>query len=128
MHRTKAPLFLVVVLALAGSANAQHGSAGSGYFPPGYAGDTWTGNVIATDDTTRSITLTYTSKNKTETFTGALKDTCCKVKMADGTMKDLKVSEISQGRRMIVYYIPSTTKVEGKKSTVNEIFKVDFLK
>ena len=128
MRGTKTLLFFVAILAITGSVNAQHGSAGNGYFPPGYNGDTWTGNVTSTDDTARSITLTFENKNKTETFTGVLKDTCCKVKMADGTMKDLKVSEISQGRRMIVYYIPTTTKVDGKKSTVNEIFKVDFLK
>src|ERR1039457_2510367 len=128
MHRTKTRLFLILLLAVAGSAKPQHGSAGNGYFPPGFAGDTWTGNVTATDDATRSITLTYTNKNKTETFTGTLKEPCCKVKMVDGTMKDLKVSEISQGRRMIVYYIPTTAKVDGKKSTINEIFKVDFLK
>jgi hypothetical protein len=128
MRKMKTPFFLILLLAIAAGANAQHGSAGNGYFPPGYNGDTWTGSVTATDDATRSITLTFTTKNKTETFTGALKDPCCKVKMADGTMKDLKVSEISIGRRMIVYYIPSTTKVEGKKTTVNEIFKVDFLK
>jgi hypothetical protein len=128
MHRTKTLPFLIILLALATIAKAQHGSAGSGYFPQGYMGDTWTGNVTATDDATRTITLTYTNKNKTETFTGTLKEPCCKVKMVDGTMKDLKVSEISQGRRMIVFYIPNTTKVEGKKTTVNEIFKVEFLK
>lgn len=128
MRRTKASLFLIVFFVFAGALSAQHGNAGNGYFPQGYNGDTWTGNVTGTDDTTRSITLAFDSKNKTETFTGVLKDPCCKVKMADGTMKDLKVSEISAGRRMMVYYIPTTTKVDGKKSTVNEIFKVDFLK
>jgi hypothetical protein len=128
MRRTIALLFLAVLFLMAGTVSAQHGSAGNGYFPQGYNGDTWTGSVTSTDDTARSITLTFENKNKTETFTGVLRDTCCKVKMADGTMKDLKVSEISQGRRMIVYYVPTSVKVDGKKSTVNEIFKVDFLK
>src|SRR5882724_13204236 len=105
MRRPTSLLLLTLLLAIAGAANAQHGNAGNGYFPPGYAGDTWTGTVTATDDATRSITLTYTNKNKTETFTGTLKEPCCKVKMVDGTMKDLRVSEISQGRRMIVWYI-----------------------
>jgi hypothetical protein len=119
---------LVLLLGVAGTANAQHGTAGSGYFPPGYSGDTWTGNVTATDDPTRSITLTYASKNKTETFTGVLKEGCCKVKTATGAVQDLIPSQLSPGRKMMVYYISSTTKVDGKKITVNEIFKIDFPK
>ena len=107
---------------------AQHGTASSGYFPPGYEGDTWTGGVTTTDDTTRTVTLTYSSKNKTETFRGVLQEGCCKVKMSDGTVQELKPSQLSPGRRLMVYYIPKTTKVEGKKTTANEIFKVDFLK
>ena len=107
---------------------AQHGTASEGYFPLGYEGDTWTGVVATTDDTTRTVTLTYSSKKKTETFTGVLKEGCCKVKMSDGTAQELRPSQLSPGRRIMVYYISKTTKAEGKKTTVNEIFKVDFLK
>jgi hypothetical protein len=118
----------IFLLATASSVQAQHGTAGAGYYPPGYEGDTWTGVVTATDDTTHTVTLTYSSKKKTETFTGVFKEGCCKVKMSDGTVQDLKPSMLSPGRRIMVYYIPRTTKVDGKKSTVNEVFKVDFLK
>ncbi len=107
---------------------AQHGTAGSGYFPPGYEGDTWTGGVTITDDATRTVTITYSSKKKTETFTGVMQEGCCKVKMSDGTVQELRPSQLSPGRRLMVYYTPKTTKVDGKKTTVNEIFKVDFLK
>lgn len=107
---------------------AQHGTASNGYFPLGYEGDTWTGAVTTTDDATRTVTLTYSSKKKTETFTGVLKEGCCTVKMSDGTVQELKPSQLSPGRRIMVYYIAKTTKAEGKKTTVNEIFKVDFLK
>ena len=107
---------------------AQHGTAGNGYFPPGYEGDTWTGAVSTTDDTTRTVTLTYSSKKKTETFTGVLQEGCCKVKMSDGTVQELRPSQLSLGRRVMVYYIPKTKKAEGKKTTVNEIFKLDFIK
>jgi hypothetical protein len=107
---------------------AQHGTAGNGYFPPGYEGDTWTGTVTTTDDATRTVTLTYSSKRKTETFTGVLQEGCCKVKMSDGTVQELRPSQLSPGRRVMVYYIPKTTKAEGKKTTVNEIFKLDFIK
>ncbi|HXT72928.1 MAG TPA: hypothetical protein VN785_03670 [Candidatus Angelobacter sp.] len=108
--------------------SAQRGSAPGGYYPPGYHGDTWTGAVTTTDDKTRTVTLTYSSKKKTETFTGVLKEGCCKVKMSDGTVQELKPSELSPGRRVMVYYIPRTTKADGKESTVNEVFRVDFLK
>jgi hypothetical protein len=117
-----------VLIATASSVKAQHGTAGAGYYPPGYEGDTWTGVVTATDDRARTVTLTYSSKKKTETFTGVLKEGCCKVKMSDGTVQELKPSMLSPGRRIMVYYIPRTTKVDGKKSAVNEVFKVDFLK
>ena len=56
------------------AAKAQHGTAADGYFPVGYEGDTWTGAVTTTDDTTRTVNLTYSSKKKTETFTGVLKE------------------------------------------------------
>jgi hypothetical protein len=118
----------ILLLATASSVRAQHGTAAGGYYPAGYEGDTWTGVVTTTDDTTRTITLTYSSKKKTETFTGVLKEGCCKVKMSDGTVQELKPSTLSPGRRLMVYYIPRTTKVDGKKSNVNEVFKVDFLK
>lgn len=107
---------------------AQHGSAGNGYYPPGYSGDTWTGVVSTTDDATRAVTLVYSSKKKTETFTGVMQEGCCKVKMSDGTVQELRPSQLSPGRRVMVYYLSKTTKAEGKKTTVNEIFKVDFLK
>jgi hypothetical protein len=107
---------------------AQHGTAGNGYFPPGYEGDTWTGAVTTTDDTTRTVTLTYSSKKKAKTFTGVLQEGCCKVKMSDGTVQELRPSQLSPGRRVMVYYIPKTTKAEGRKTTVNEIFKLDFIK
>jgi hypothetical protein len=128
----KAAIIVLVIMAVLSPATveskAQHGTAGNGYFPPGYEGDIWTGSVTTTDDTTRTVTLTYSNKKKTETFTGVLQGGCCKVKMSDGTVQELKPSQLSPGRRITVYYIPKTTKAQGNKTTVNEIFKVDFLK
>jgi len=48
--------------------------------------------------------------------------------MSDGTIQELKASQLSAGRQILVYYIPRTTKAEGKKTTINEIFKLDFIK
>ncbi len=53
-------LTMVFLITFCVSVFGQHGSAPDGYYPPGYSGDTWTGEVVSTDDTTREITLTYT--------------------------------------------------------------------
>jgi len=108
--------------------SAQHGTAGNDHFPPGYEGDTWSGTVTTTDDATRTVNLTYASKKKTDTFTGVLQQGCCKAKMSDGTVQELRPSQLSPGRHIMIYYIPRTTKAQGKKTTVNEVFRVDFIK
>ncbi len=122
-------LGLTVVFSLwPAASSAQHGTAENGYYPPGYSGDTWKGTVTTTDDTTRTVNLNYEGKKKTETFTGVLREGCCKIKMSDGTVQELKPSQLLPGRQIMVYYISRTTKVDGKKATFNEIFKVDFVK
>src|SRR5712671_4780248 len=77
-----------LVLILLSRARAQHGSAADGYYPFGYAGDTWSGEVTSTNDDTREITLTYNKGSKTETFTGVLQ-VGYKVKLKDGTSHEL---------------------------------------
>ena len=105
---------------------AQHGSAGNGYFPPGYSGDTWTGVITANNDATREVTLTYTKGDKTETFVGTLQDGM-KVPLKDGTSHEVKASDFSVGLRVTVYYMEKTKKVEGQKVKVNEIFRFQVL-
>ena len=117
------PLFATgVLLLLAASLHAQHGTASSGYFPPGYSGDTWTGTVTSTNNDTREITLTYTKGDKTETFTGVLK-TGLKATRRDGTQTEWKPSDIPIGTRVVVYYMAQTKKVEGRKVKYYEIFE-----
>lgn len=101
----------------------QHGSAPNGYCPMGYAGDTWTGEIVSTDDTTREITLVYKSEKKSETFTAVLKDNF-QVKMKDGSMKELKPSGISKRARITVFYQAKTKKVNGNKVKYYEIFDI----
>ena len=105
----------------------QHGSAPSGYYPQGYSGDTWTGEVVSTDDTTREITLTYTNGKKSETFTGVLKDNF-QVQLKDGSMKELKPSGIPKGARILVFYQAKTKKVDGNKVKYYEIFQINAVK
>jgi hypothetical protein len=102
---------------------AQHGTAENGYYPMNYHGDTWTGVVSATNDETREITLTYTRRDKTETFVGVL-EVGHKVKSNDGSAHELKVSEIPLGTRLKVYYLERDRKIEGRKVKFNEIFRI----
>lgn len=115
-----------LLLACASMAVGQHGAAEAGYYPMGYAGDTWTGEVTSTDDTTREITLTYLRKDKVETFTGVL-EKGYKVRMKDGSYHELKPSDLHLGTRTTVYYMAKTKKVEGRKIKFYEIFRIRFL-
>ena len=107
---------------------AQHGSAGNGYFPPGYAGDTWTGDVVSTSDAMREITLTYTNGKKSETFTGVLMVNYRVKSQQDGSMIELKPSDIPKGARIIVFYQAKTKKVNGNKVKYYEIFQLNTAK
>lgn len=105
---------------------AQHGQASNGYFPVGYAGDTWTGEVSAVNDSTSEITLVYKGSKKTETFIGVLQQGY-KVKLKDGSLAELKVSTIPSGTHLRVYYMAKNRKVNGQKEKFYEIFRVEFL-
>jgi hypothetical protein len=51
---------------------AQKGRADADYYPLGYPGDTWTGEVTAFDNEQRTLTLTYTSGGKMQTFVASI--------------------------------------------------------
>ncbi len=116
-----------LVLILLSRARAQHGSAADGYYPFGYAGDTWSGEVTSTNDDTREITLTYNKGSKTETFTGVLQEGY-KVKLKDGTSHELKASEVLKGTHLMIFYMPKTKKDGDKKVKYYEIFRIQVLK
>ena len=89
-------------------------------------GDACTGEVTATNDSTREITITYSDKGKVGSFVGVLNEGY-KVKMKDGTLHELKVSEIPAGTRIRVFYKTKEQNVTGQKVRLNRIFRVDFL-
>ena len=121
-------LFTTIFLAMFCTAVfGQHGTAHEGYFPIGYSGDTWTGEVVSTNDTTREITLVYTNGKKSETFTGVLKDNF-QVKMKDGSMGELIPSSLPKGARITVFYQVKTRKVDSKKIKYCEIFQLNAVK
>jgi len=115
-----------VFFAVAGAAFAQHGTAGSGYFPLGYHGDTWTGQVTAVNDATNEITLVYNGSKKSESFVGVLQHGAS-VKLKNGATAELKPSMIRIGARMRVYYMVMDQKINGQKVKFNQIVKFDFL-
>jgi len=119
-------LVACLLLAVAGVLHSQHGTAPNDYFPMGFAGDTWTGEVSAVNDANREITLVYFGKKKTESFVGVLQEGY-KVKRKDGELTELKVSTIPSGTRMRVYYMAKDRKVDGRKEKFHEIFRIDFL-
>ncbi|HEV7842555.1 MAG TPA: hypothetical protein VGO69_02610 [Pyrinomonadaceae bacterium] len=91
-----------------------------------FLGDAWIGEVVATNDATRELTLSYTDKGKTETFAGILEEGY-KITLKDGSLHELKVSEITPGRRIRVFYKTKQQDVGGRKVEVHRIFRLDLL-
>ena len=89
-------------------------------------GDAWTGEVVTANEATREITLSHPDKNKTETFVGLLEEGY-KLKMKDGSQRELRVSEITPGTRIRVFYKTKQQDLGGQKMKVRSIYRVDFL-
>jgi hypothetical protein len=121
----KIPGILLALTVGAALASAQHGSAPSGYFPPGYAGDTWSGTVAAVNPDTREIVLSYEGKNKDETFTGVLQPGYKRTGV-DGKPFEVDMTNIPLGSYMVAYYMQKTKKVDGQKTKYYEIFRFDW--
>ena len=104
---------------------AQHGTAESGYYPLAYHGDVFTGVVTAANDDTREITLSFAdpASGKKETFMGVLQEAYA-VKLKDGTLHELKPSELKTGAPIKVYYTVKPKAAGPKKSDLNTIFLV----
>jgi hypothetical protein len=116
-------LAAVLLLGSAASSNAQHGEAPDGYYPPGYMGDTWTGQVSAIDAAKREITLTATTKKGAESFIAYLHENFTVQKNGKGV--EVKMTDFSVGQTLRFYYIPKTVKVDGQKVKRNEIIRVE---
>lgn len=115
---------LCVCFASSGSlAVPQHGTAAPGFYPLGYAGDTFTGVVTATDDTSRLITLTYTNprNGKSESLAAYLKEEA-KARWSDGTMHPLKPSDFKAGTHLKIWYLERQQKINGQKVRINTIW------
>jgi len=89
-------------------------------------GDTWIGIVVNANESTREITLRNPDKNRDETFVGLL-EVGCKLKMRDGSSRELLMSELKPDMRIRAFYKTKTQDVGGQKRKVNIIHKVEFL-
>jgi len=121
----KFAIALVFFLSAADVSGAQYGTAENGYYPDKYFGSTFTGTVKSTNDETREVTLNFIDprKSKDQTFVGVL-DEGYSVQLKDGTLHELKPSEIRPGALIKVYYMPETKKVAGKKTTINTVILI----
>lgn len=118
-------LSLALLLLCTGIAVAQHGTAEPGYYPSGFNGDTWSGEVTAVTEDTREFTLTYTKGTDTQTFVGILPKGYT-VKMKDGRDYEITMPEL-MGMRLKAYYITKKKKdANGVKTETHEVFKIKF--
>jgi len=108
------------------SADAQKGTAPSGYFPMGYSGDTFSGAFVPSDDD-KLVKLVYQKGSKTESFEGSIEAACQAPTQADPHVtKELHLSSIAAGTVLTVYYNPTTVKTDGKKVRTNLIWGIRF--
>ena len=89
-------------------------------------GESRTGIVISTKDSTREITLAAGDGTKTENFTGVVIDNY-QIEMKDGSLRDLVVSEIPAGTKITVEYFDEMIGPERTTTEVQRIHRVRFL-
>ena len=89
-------------------------------------GDIVVGELTGKDEATREITIKYPGKEGTEIFNGVLADGH-KLRMGDGGLFDLKLSEILPGMHVRVFYKAGHQKVNGQEKKINKISKLEVL-
>lgn len=108
---------------------AQEGTAEPGYYPLGYSGATWAGEITSVNEGAREFTLIYKKGDKEQTFVGVLQEGY-KHRMADGSYREVKLADLVRtgaGRRIKAYYMVKTRKVDGRKVRFNEVFRIEFV-
>jgi hypothetical protein len=110
-------IFLSASLAL-----AQYGTAPSGYYPPNYAGSTFTGVVVdATDD---QITMTQDHKGKVESFTGRV-ETNCSIPKGDGSPQQIG-STVPSFDAIDGFFRTVSKDIGGQKEKYNQLIGLTF--
>ena len=137
-------LFSFLVLCLLGAvALAQKGTAPSGFYPPGFHGDIWSGEVTAVDEDKREITLTYGKAEKAKNFVAFIPDGGVYATKGPDETIILEIASIDTkpskstpapphmklntllARQVTVYYINREKKdANGEKIKIQEVFKL----
>lgn len=127
---------------------AQKGTAGSGYYPFGYNGDTWTGEVTSANEDKREITLTFKKGDKVQTFVASVPDAAVgwmvdeqgdrviaiwpQDKKEDSKAPKTEPVHLNLpdllGRQITVYYIHREKKANDQKVTFNEVIRIKLIK
>lgn len=108
----KLTLLLITLVAVEAASFAQYGTAPNGFYTSPYDGQTFTGKVIAVDQSSEAITISYENGKKNETFVGRLKQACT-VASTDG--KGMTALDLPIGTDVTVYFQPTPRK-EGSTS------------
>jgi hypothetical protein len=86
-------------------------------------GRTVTGEIVSTDQTTREITIKYPGEKGPEMFTGFLVEGY-KKKLKDGSQREIMMSDLPAGMRVMMLYKDAEQKVGGKKQKIYRITSV----
>jgi len=106
----------VCLVLCASVVQAQYGSAPNNYYPDRYTGSTFTGTVTQAQGD--EVTLTYSNKGKTDTFTGRF-EAPCSIPTRDG--QPMTAADLSEGSVITAFYNRETVKTNGQKEKLNVI-------
>ncbi len=106
---------------LPGLALAQFGTAPTNYYPSKYTGSTFTGTVAEVNG--EQITLSFTNKDKTDTFVGHFEASCS---VPNVNKRSMTASDLPVGTVMTAFFNAETKKVNGQKHKENVILAISF--
>jgi hypothetical protein len=125
LDRHLACIVALAALVFAVVAQGQYSTAPNGYYPFGYAGSTFTGNLESVDAENQGLTLTYTKGGKVERFAGRLM-AACKWKDKNDVQHESRVSDLSKGAVLTAFYSARTRKSGGAKITENLVIGLSY--
>lgn len=88
-----------------------------------FLGQTITGEIVSTNQATREITIEYPGEKGPETFTGVLVEGY-KKKLSDGSQREIMMSDLPPGMRVMVLYKNAEQKVGDQKKKIYRITSI----